>query len=115
MSKNADIFQIVVSELDFYIITRVKEIRRQQNISQVELSLSMGLAAGAISKIENPRQRAKYNIRHLNLLAKALHCLPSDLLPTTPLADKIRIHFRINKDRTKSSEEYYEIIKIEIL
>ena len=106
---------IVLSELDFYIITRVKEMRRQRNISQVKLSLSMGLAAGAISKIENPKQRAKYNIRHLNLLAKALHCSLSDLLPSTPLADKIRVHFRINKRRKKNKEEYYEIIKIEKL
>lgn len=45
----------------------------------------MGLSEGAISKIENPRQQAKYNIRHLNLLAKALKCNPSDLLPDKPL------------------------------
>ena len=115
MPKKEQIVQIVISEIDLYIINKVKELRDNKQISQLELSIMMELAEGTIGKIENPKQRAKYNIRHLNLLAKALKCSPKDLMPEKPLRnDMVRVTYRINKrNRPNKESPYFEILKVE--
>ncbi len=74
----------------------------------------MELAEGAIGKIENPKQRAKYNIRHLNLLAKALKCSPREFLPEKPLShDMIKAKIKIIKNKKgKKGEPNFEIVEI---
>ncbi|WP_268035608.1 helix-turn-helix domain-containing protein [Algoriphagus sp. PAP.12] len=61
-----------MSEMDFRLILHVKELREDQGITQVELSQKMGLASGFVGKVEMFGNSAKYNIRHLPLIAKAL-------------------------------------------
>ena len=77
----------------------------------------MELAEGAIGKIENPKERAKYNIRHLNLLAKVLSCSLHDLLPEKPLRNDIsKATIQINKEYKGSKERsYFEVISKEPL
>ncbi|GGA95678.1 helix-turn-helix domain-containing protein [Mucilaginibacter rubeus] len=74
-----------ISELDKYVIEKVKILRQEQNISQQKLSQLIGFSEGFIGNIENPRLHEKYNIKHLNLLAKALNCSPKDFFPDQPL------------------------------
>jgi len=89
-------------------------MRVPKELSQVKLSILMGLAEGAIGKIENPKERAKYNIRHLNLLAKALKCSPQDFLPEKPLrGDMIKVRMKIQRDKSRKGDPNYEILKIE--
>lgn len=111
--KNKDeSIEIEIAEIDLYIINKVRELRVARKISQLKLSIALGLAEGAVSKIENPKQRAKYNIRHLNLLSKALKCNPSDLLPPKPLKnDIVRVKLKITRNpRDKKGELNYEVI-----
>lgn len=61
-----------MSEMDFRLILHVKELREDQGMTQVELSQKMGLASGFVGKVEMFGNSAKYNIRHLPLIAKAL-------------------------------------------
>lgn len=70
-----------LSEIEKFIIKRVKEIRIEKKMSQKNLSLSMGFSEGFVGNIENPNLPEKYNIKHLNLLAKALGCSPKDFMP----------------------------------
>lgn len=107
--------ETVISEIDLYVINKVREMRVPKELSQVRLSILIGLAEGAIGKIENPKERAKYNIRHLNLLAKALKCSPRDFLPEKPLRnDMIRVRMKIKRNsKSGKSEPNFEIIKIE--
>lgn len=112
MKNKEDIFEVEISEIDLFLINRVRELRVLKRISQLKLSIALGLAEGAVSKIENPRQRAKYNIRHLNLIAKALKCNISDLLPPKPLKNDIivaKIKMVKNKHNRKG-EPNYEIL-----
>jgi transcriptional regulator with XRE-family HTH domain len=74
-----------VSELDRYIIERVKTLRKERKLSQTKLSIMMGLASGFIAKVETPSIPSKYNIKHLNLLAKAMKCNLWDIVPEKPL------------------------------
>jgi len=95
--------EIVISEIDLYVINKVREMRVPKELSQVKLSILMGLAEGA-----------KYNIRHLNLLAKALKCSPQDFLPEKPLrGDMIKVRMKIQRDKSRKGDPNYEILKIE--
>ena len=72
-------------KIEQYVINKVKEIRTEKGISQAELARLLDVSEGFIGNIENKNYRAKYNIRHLNELAKIFECSPRDFLPDEPL------------------------------
>jgi len=74
-----------LEEIERYVISKVKKIREEKNITQEQLSLSLNKNITFISQIEAPSKKAKYNIIHLNLIAKVLNCSPKDFWPDKPL------------------------------
>ena len=74
-----------LSKIDSYIIKTVKEMRIEAGLSQIDLSQKLGMSDSFISHIETPRRRAKYNINHLNALARIFKCSPRDFLPEKPI------------------------------
>lgn len=74
-----------LDEIEIFVIRKVKEIRERKGINQVSLSLAIGKSTTFISDIEAPSKKAKYNIKHLNEIAKILGCSPKDFLPEKPL------------------------------
>ena len=74
-----------LDEIERYVISKVREIRETKKITQEELSLSIGKNITFISQVEAPSKKAKYNVVHLNLIAKALDCSPKDFWPEKPL------------------------------
>jgi transcriptional regulator with XRE-family HTH domain len=56
-------------------------------MSQRELAYSLELSIGFIGDIENPNSRAKYNLNHINQLAKIFDCSPKDFLPEQPFGE----------------------------
>lgn len=73
------------SDIEQFVIEEVKKRRIEKGISQKELAYSLDVSIGFIGNVENPRYRAKYNIAHLNELAKILECSPKDFLPEKPI------------------------------
>lgn len=73
------------TKIDWYIISRVKEIREQQNLEQDDLAIHLNVSNGFIGQIESQNFRAKYNTSHLNELAKLFNCSPKDFFPVKPL------------------------------
>jgi len=117
MGGSAQIIEVAVSQLDWYIINQVKKLRKKKGISQDNLSVRMGFSEKLVGSIENPTLGARYNIRHLNLLAKALECTIWDLLPEEPLENdmvklKIKRWHKTNKDGTLSTKTEMEILEI---
>jgi transcriptional regulator with XRE-family HTH domain len=114
---DSETIEIIISEIDLYVINKVREMRVPKELSQVKLSILIGLTEGAIGKIENPKERAKYNIRHLNLLAKALKCSPREFLPEKALRnDMIKAKLKMKKNnKLNKSEPNFEILRIEPL
>jgi transcriptional regulator with XRE-family HTH domain len=115
------IVEFIISELDLYIIDKVRELRGRKKpyMSQVELSQRMGFAEGYVGKVENFSSNAKYNIRKLHQLAKALdlnsYC---DLLPNTILEnDLLFVKMEVNrgKNETVNFDEKNNVIKNYIL
>tara|TARA_R110000850_G_scaffold50069_2_gene123065 strand:+ start:162 stop:398 length:237 start_codon:yes stop_codon:yes gene_type:complete len=70
-----------LEEIERFVISKVREIREIKNFTQEDLSLAIGKNISFISQIEAPSKKAKYNIIHLNLIAKALDCSPKDFWP----------------------------------
>jgi len=76
------------SELDLFIVNKVKELRLEKNISQAVLAIKLEVSDAFIGQIENPKHRAKYNVAHLNKLAQIFNCSPKDFLPDKPIISK---------------------------
>jgi transcriptional regulator with XRE-family HTH domain len=73
------------TKIEQHIINAVKERRLAKNISQKEIAYFLDVSLGFIGNVENPKYRAKYNLNHLNELAKILKCSPKDFLPDKPV------------------------------
>ncbi len=74
------------SNIDNYVINKVKEKRIEKKLSQAELAYELNVSVGFIGKVESANYPSHYNIKHLNQLAKVLDCSPQDFLPKKPLA-----------------------------
>jgi transcriptional regulator with XRE-family HTH domain len=77
--------RILNSKIDWYIITKVKEMRLERGLEQDDIAIHLNVTEGFIGHIESPNQRAKYNAMHLNELAKLFKCSPKDFMPEKAL------------------------------
>jgi len=68
-----------------YIINKVREMREKQEMTQASLSHALNMADSFVSNVESLKRRDKYNVNHLNQLAKIFKCSPKDFLPEKPL------------------------------
>ena len=74
-----------MTEIELYIINKVKVMRTDLGLSQLELSQRLEMNDSFVSHVESNTKRAKYNVKHLNELAKVFNCSPKEFLPETPL------------------------------
>jgi len=73
------------TEIELYVINKVKELRIKANMSQADLAYNLDLSVGFVGHIESPKYPAKYNLNHINKLAQIFKCSPKDFLPSEPL------------------------------
>jgi transcriptional regulator with XRE-family HTH domain len=73
------------TEIDQYIIDKVLKLRKDQHLSQNDLASFIDVSKSFISAVENPSCRAKYNVSHLNKIAKVLNCTFSEIFPPEPI------------------------------
>lgn len=73
------------SEIELYIIRKVKERRIQINISQRYLADCLNVSQSFIQQIEDENTSIAYNIDHLNAVAKILKCSIKDFIPDAPI------------------------------
>lgn len=76
--------KINTSEIDLYVIERVKKMREEKGFTQSDLAYKMDVSYGFIGQAESPNHRAKYNINHLNKIAKIFNCEFKDFFPEKP-------------------------------
>ncbi len=77
-----NIFKKMLTEIEVFVIKKVKEFRTEKKVSQAELSDRIGVSLGFIGKVESIKYNTKYNLNHINKISKALEISPRDLLPT---------------------------------
>ena len=75
----------MVSEIDKYIIEKVKEKRTARGMTQYQLAFELEVPRSFISMIESGKYGKKYNTTQLNEIAKILGCSPRDFWPKEPL------------------------------
>jgi len=73
------------TEIELYIINRVKEMRVEKGMSQAKLAHELDVSVGFVGHVENIKHRAKYNLNHLNKLAKIFECSFADFFPKSPI------------------------------
>lgn len=73
------------SEIELFVIHKVKELRETKGISQAQLAHLLDFSIGFIGQIESPKYPAKYNLNHINKLAEIFGCSPKDFLPDSSL------------------------------
>jgi transcriptional regulator with XRE-family HTH domain len=73
--------QSIKSEIEQYVIDKVKEIRDARGISQAKLAHLIDLSVGFVGNVENPKHIAKWNINHLNKISKELNVPFRDFFP----------------------------------
>ncbi len=73
------------TKIEWYVIDKVKDLRESKNMSQALLADVIGVSNGFIGKVESKSYTNKYNLNHINLLAKYFKCAPADFLPKKAL------------------------------
>ena len=73
------------TKIDKFVIARVKEKRVELRYTQITLSQKLGMSDSFVGHVETPRRRAKYNLNHINALARIFKCSPKDFMPDKPL------------------------------
>ena len=76
---------LLATKIEKYIIDKVREMRIDKGFSQMALSQKIGMSSSFVSHVESTKRRAKYNINHLNELAKIFECSPKDFWPDIPI------------------------------
>jgi len=79
------LFVAEISKIERYIIQKVKELRVANGMTQISLSQKLNMSDSFIGHVESPKRRDKYNLKHINALAKIFKCSPRDFLPEKPL------------------------------
>lgn len=76
---------VEVSPIEQFIIDKVRDMRKELGLSQRDIAYQLDIDQSFLAAVESPKGRAKYNINHLNELAKIFKCSPRDFLPENPL------------------------------
>jgi transcriptional regulator with XRE-family HTH domain len=74
-----------IARIEQFVIDKVREKRKELGITQLELAVALNVSEGFIGSVESRKFDDKYNLRHLNELAKIFSCSPKDFLPDAPL------------------------------
>jgi transcriptional regulator with XRE-family HTH domain len=75
----------LLTSIEQYVVDIVRAKRMEKGWSQKELAYQLDVSIGFIGDIENPKYRAKFNLNHINELAKIFECSPKDFLPEDSL------------------------------
>ena len=67
------------TEIELYVINKVKEYRIAAKMSQRKLCMELRLSPTYVFYAESPKYTAKYNLNQLNELAKIFKCSIADL------------------------------------
>jgi transcriptional regulator with XRE-family HTH domain len=77
--------KLILTAIEQYVVDVVKKKRLEKGYSQKELAYQLDKSLGFIGDIESPKTRAKYNLNHINELARIFKCSPREFLPDKSL------------------------------
>ncbi|WP_292268804.1 XRE family transcriptional regulator [Butyricimonas sp.] len=101
------------TEIEIFVINKVKEFRIAAKLSKRKLSLELGLNYNYVFQAESPDYDTKYNLNHLNEIAKILKCSVADFMPTphvkqNTIEEFLRLHPKQKAKNEKMSQDNEE-------
>lgn len=97
--------KIKTTEIEIFVIKKVKEFRIAAKLSKRKLSLELGLNYNYVFQAESPDYDTKYNLNHLNEIAKILKCSAADFMPTPPVKQNTIEEFSRLHPKQKAKNE----------
>lgn len=98
--------------IELYVSEAVRKKREKKGLSQKELSIAIGLDESFVGLAESQNNKAKFNLNHLNELAKFFKCSISDFLPSTCVEEncikeykEIKKQRKIERERLKNQKK----------
>jgi transcriptional regulator with XRE-family HTH domain len=76
MSSNIKISTIEQSVIDY-----VTELRIKHKLTQEDIAVIIGVGRSFVNKVEDKKERAKYNLNHIDKLADHFGLSPKAFLP----------------------------------
>ncbi|MCX2480971.1 helix-turn-helix transcriptional regulator [Pedobacter sp. MC2016-15] len=73
-----------LTAIEQYMVDYVRNLRKQNKLSQKELGEILGVDQSFIAKVEMKKDVSKYNVNHINQLALYFKVSPKDFLPSSP-------------------------------
>jgi len=73
------------SEIELFVISKAKALREEAKISQSELAFKLDVSNGFIGQVESVKFPAKYNLNHIDKLARIFQCSPKEFLPESSI------------------------------
>jgi transcriptional regulator with XRE-family HTH domain len=70
-----------MENIEQYVINFIYKQRINRNLTQQNLAGILGVTTSFIGNVENKGNPAKYNLRHIRILAEYFEISPKDFLP----------------------------------
>jgi len=67
--------------LEQYVINVSIKLRKEHKLTQQDIAKILNTGNAFIGNVENVKRPAKYNLRHINLLAEHFKVSPTDFFP----------------------------------
>lgn len=71
----------ILTPIEQYIVDFVFKLRIAKSLSQEDIGNIIGVKQTFIANIENSKNRSKYNLNHINMLADHFGMSPQEFLP----------------------------------
>jgi transcriptional regulator with XRE-family HTH domain len=71
----------LITKIDQFVIDYVYRLRIENGLRQEDIANILNVKSSFIGNIENKNSRAKYNLKHINLLAEYFEISPKNFLP----------------------------------
>ena len=72
---------VKISAIEQHVIDFVTELRIKRHLTQEDIAVIIGVGRSFITKVEDRKERAKYNLNHIDKLADHFGLSPKDFLP----------------------------------
>jgi len=72
---------VKISTIEQHVIQFVTELRIKNQMTQADIGIIIGVGRSFVNKIEDKKERAKYNLNHIDKLADHFGLSPKDFLP----------------------------------
>jgi transcriptional regulator with XRE-family HTH domain len=74
-----------ISKVEQYVIDYTIKLRLDSGYNQEYIANILGVHRSFVTNVENPNNRAKYNLKHINALADHFGLSPKEFLPEKAL------------------------------